>query len=363
VRLERNGQCRIDPDRLNTYWEHPMHRDYRDCLTEIELAAQNWVRRMLSAAGLLVLGMQCSLAAGPPAAVPSPTGAPWVQTFSDDFTTPAGTINGWTKMLGTGSEYGLTGWGNNEAETYTANSSNLNISGGALNITAVVQNHGTNVTSARITTENLFSQTYGLFQFTARMPAGPDLWPAFWLLPKTGDWPTAGEIDVMESGLGHSLPSTSQVQGSFHSGANSTADQSQTGFYNTINDASFSTTNLNTYDLLWLPGRDPNTPGTLQWYVNGNLYETQNGGWYNPLGSADATAPFDQPFFIIMNLAVGGPNTWYTGKQSPVDGVYTMQITDVEVFAVPEPNTMVLACLSAAALTMPMLRRRRNGRP
>ena len=85
-----------------------------------------------------------------------------------------------------------------------------------------------------------------------------------------------------------------------------------------------------------MPGADAQHPGTLKWYVNGQLYETRNGGWYNPPGSTNATAPFDQPFYIIMNLAVGGPNTAYTGNQSPVDGTYTMQITDVEAFAFPE---------------------------
>jgi len=302
-------------------------------------------------AALVLLIMNCDANADPPAAaVPSPNGLPWVQTFSDDFSSSTGTLNGWTAMLGTGSQYGLTGWGNNEAETYTADSSNLNISGGALNIVARVQNNGTNVTSARITTQNLFSQAYGLFQFTAKLPAGTSLWPALWLLPKPtsttsdlasgvyGGWPRSGEIDVMESGLGNSLPPTSQVQGTFHSGASSSADQSQTGFYNTSKAPSFNTTNLNTYDLLWLPGTNAQTPGTLKWYVNGTLYETRSGGWYNPPGATNATAPFDQPFYIIMNLAVGGPGTPYTGNQTPVDGTYTMQITDVEAFAFSQPG-------------------------
>ncbi len=320
------------------------------------------------AIGLLVIGMQNHLVAGPTAAVPSPTGAPWVSTFSDDFTTPAGTLDGWTRMLGTGSQYGVVGWGNNEAQTYTDDPANLNISGGALNITAIVSDNGTNVTSARITTQNIFSQAYGLFQFTARLPEGPDLWPAFWLLPASsdpdpangvyGNWPTSGEIDVMESGLGNSLPPTSQVQGTVHSGANSMAVESHTGYYNTANDPSFNTTNLNTYDLLWLPGPDANTPGTLEWYVNGHLYETQSGAWYNPPGAANATAPFDQPFYIVINLAVGGPDTYYTGFQSPVDGTYTMQITDVEVFALPEPGSIVLAALGLIGLVFWRRRKR-----
>ena len=159
------------------------------------------------------------------------------------------------------------------------------------------------------------------------------------MMPKSntyGSWPTSGEIDVMESGLANSAPPTSQVQGTVNSGANYTAVQSQTGFYNTAINPTFNTTNLNTYDLLWTPGTDALHPGSLKWYVNGQLYETRSGGWYHPPGSTNVTAPFDQPFYIIMNLAVGGPNTPYTGYQSPVDGTYTMQITDVEVFAYPQ---------------------------
>src|ERR1700755_313240 len=76
--------------------------------------------------------------AEPPAAVPSPTGAAWVQTFSADFTSPTASLKGWTIEHGTGSQYGLTGWGNNEAETYTDDPSNLNISDGALNLVAIV---------------------------------------------------------------------------------------------------------------------------------------------------------------------------------------------------------------------------------
>jgi beta-glucanase (GH16 family) len=271
-----------------------------------------------------------------PAAVASPNGLPWVRTFSADFTSPTTTLNGWTKELGTGSQYGLVGWGNNELQSYTADSANLNISGGALNIVARVQNNGTTATSARINTQNLFSQTYGLFQFTARLPAGTALWPAIWMMPKNntyGGWPTSGEIDVMESGLGHSAAPTSQVQGTFHSGPS--YDQYQTDFFNTADDPTFNTTNLNTYDVLWMPGSDATKPATLKWYVNGKLYETRTGGWYNPPGASNASAPFDQPFYMIMNLAVGGPNTGYTGNLTPVDGTYTMQITDVEAFAFP----------------------------
>lgn len=341
---------------------------------EPRIAGQHRVRRSIVVAGVMLLGMISQrLEAGLPPAVAAPAGTQWVRTFEADFTQPDATLDGWTYMTGDGSQFGLHGWGTGEQQIYTTDPSNINIADGALNIVARVQDNGTTVTSARITTQNLFSQAYGLFQFTARLPAGPDLWPAFWLLPATtpldnkiangvyGDWPRSGEIDVMESGLGRSLPPNQQVQGTFHSGADHTQVVSKTDFYNTNIDPSFDTGNLNTYNLLWLPGPDANTPGTLEWYVNGNLYEKQTGGWYNPPGSPSATAPYDQPFYIVMNLAVGGPETWYTGNQMPVDGTYVLQITNVDVFQTPEPSTLLLACSGAVGFGVSRMRRQRLG--
>jgi beta-glucanase (GH16 family) len=275
--------------------------------------------------------------AEPEPAVPCPNGGTWVQTFSADFTAPDATLKGWTIERGTGSQYGLEGWGNHEAESYTDDAANLNISDGALNLIARVEDHGKKVTSARINTKDLFAQAYGLFEFKAKLPAGPDLWPAIWLMPVKGiygGWPTSGEIDIVESGAGGSTPNK-QVQGTAHSGAKWNADESKTGFYNTSNDPDFDTTNWNTYDLLWTAGADENTPGTLRWYVNGHLYQTHSGDWHRPSPTASATAPYDQPFYIIMNLAVGGPHTPYTGGQTPVDGTYKMQISSVRAFAAP----------------------------
>lgn len=292
----------------------------------------------LCAAILLIVSTQVSLAAEPAPAVPCPNGGDWVQTFSADFTAPNATLNGWTIERGTGSQYGLDGWGNHEAESYTDDAANLNISGGALNLVARVEDQGKKVTSARINTKNLFSQAYGLFEFKAKLPAGPDLWPAIWLMPVKGvygGWPTSGEIDIVESGARDATPNK-HVQGTCHSGAKWDADVIQTGFYNTSNDPDFDTTNWNTYDLLWTPGADENTPGTLKWYVNGHLYQTRSGGWHRPSPTASATAPYDRPFYIVMNLAVGGPRTPYTGGQTPVDGTYTMQISNVRVYAYPK---------------------------
>ena len=155
-------------------------------------------RFLLCAAAVTVsvVSVRASTIAGP--AVAAPSGLQWTSTFSDNFSS-ASSLNGWTYDLGNNN-----GWGNGESETYTNSSSNVNVSGGNLNIQAIgtATSSGTYYTSGRITTQNLFSQTYGLFQFSAELPAGAGLWPAIWMMPTNsvyGSWPQSGEIDVLES--------------------------------------------------------------------------------------------------------------------------------------------------------------------
>ncbi len=108
----------------------------------------------------------------------------------------------------------------------------------------------------------------------------------------------------------------------------------------------YDTRTTHTYDLLWLPAgatfnRAVYPHGVLAWYVDGSLYETQTGsnagtnntGWYNPGGSGSTNAgPFDKPFYLVMNLAIGGN---YTNNTTPPNGSYTMTISDVEAFSLP----------------------------
>ena len=121
-------------------------------------------------------------------AVTAPSGLQWTSTFSDNFSS-ASSLNGWTYDTGNNN-----GWGNGESENYTNSSNNVNVSGGNLNIQAIgtATASGTYYTSGRITTQSLFSQTYGLFQFSAQLPAGAGLWPAIWMMPTNsayGGWP------------------------------------------------------------------------------------------------------------------------------------------------------------------------------
>jgi len=324
-------------------------------------------------AAALVVGIAVpGFATEPAAAVTAPNGLPWLQTFSNDFTSANAQtyLNQWTANWGTGAQDGLTGWGNNEWEYYNdattsgnLSNSNLYVNSNGLNITAIVPSNfttpdgtsthhpvnSTEITSAKIDSSNYFSQTYGLFQWTASAPSGSGLWPALWMMPKNssyGGWPKSGEIDVFESG-GGGLSANHQEQGSYHSGPS--YDISATAVYGP---SGYDTRTTHTYDMLWLPAgatfnHTTYPHGVLSWYVDGALYETQTGsnagtnstGWYNPGGSgATNAAPFDKPFYFIMNMAVGGQYPGYSTPNSrpPIAaGSYTMTISDVEAFSIP----------------------------
>src|SRR4029077_3223858 len=175
---------------------------------------------------------------------------------------------------------GAGGWGNNELEYYTNRSTDAFVSGGLPHIRAPQESHnGSSYTSARMKSEGLFSQTYGRFEFRARLPAGVGFWPALWLLGtniSSVGWPGCGEVDIVEN-KGSAL---TNVQGSLHSGSD------ETQVYTLPNG---SVTNFHTYVLDW-------TTNAFAWYVDGVPYETQT-NWTSSIGSYPA--PFNHPFFII----------------------------------------------------------------
>jgi beta-glucanase (GH16 family) len=297
-------------------------------------------------------------------AIAAPAGMEWSNTYSDQFNNGASDLSGWTYDIGNGGPSN-PGWGNDEQEYYTNSTNNVSVSGGALNITAIASpiTQGTSTyqyTSGRIQTSSLFSQTYGLFEFRAKMPAGTGLWPALWLYPQNstyGGWPNSGEIDVVES----KGQQTTLVQGSLHSGPNSGSDDTQTAEYSAP--GGFSTTAYHTYDLFWEPANSSDgEQNTIKWYVDGNLYETIHSGWIVPPGGggSGSMAPFNEPFFIILDLAVGGT---YGGTPALTSGAsYTMSVDYITAYqlAVPEPASAALLAGSAFALGV---RRPRRTRP
>lgn len=270
----------------------------------------------------------------------------WSQTWADEFNGGQSDLSNWTYDLGNGGP-SLPGWGNNELENYTDSTDNVSVSNGSLHITAISDGNG-NYTSGRIRTPDLFSQTYGLFEFRAKLPTGQGLWPAIWMLPKDnayGGWPTSGEVDVLES-VGQS---GTLVQGTLHSGPLWNQDwvQTQTFQDSGLMPDGFSTHDWHTYDLEWDKGTGGN-PGTISWFVDGVKYGSRSGGWYTPAGGGP-DAPFDKPFYLIMNMAVGGN---YVGNPDLPQGGYDMQVDYARAYAaaVPTPPASLLLGLGVASL-------------
>jgi beta-glucanase (GH16 family) len=171
-----------------------------------------------------------------------------------------------------------------------------------LTIQAVPENlNGKQYTSARINTANTASWKYGKFQIRARLPKGDYLWPAIWMMPKDsvyGSWAASGEIDIVEAR--GQLPRV--VEGTIHHGSG-WPNNVYTGSGPRTFDVDFSD-DFHLFELEW-------TRDQIQWLVDGKVYHTQNlvrnfysGRGANPYN--DVRQPFDQRFFMILNLAVGG---------------------------------------------------------
>jgi beta-glucanase (GH16 family) len=245
-------------------------------------------------------------------------GGGWTLTWSDEFDGSDGSApdpSKWRHDTGGG------GFGNKELEYYTPGTANVVVQGGNLVITATTngaaQNHcwyGTcQYTSARIKTEGLFSQQYGRFEARMQLPAGQGLWPAFWLL---GDnigavgWPACGEIDIMEN-VGK-LPS--EAWGSLHS-----KNYDATLAFTLPAMARFAD-GFHTFAVEW-------DAAQIQFLVDGQLYETHLPAQATGTGGQ---WPFDQPFFVLLNVAVGG--NWPGSPDSTTTFPQTMLVDYVRVY-------------------------------
>jgi beta-glucanase (GH16 family) len=238
----------------------------------------------------------------------------WSLVWSDEFSGTEIDRSKWTFDIGNWivdeNGNGVTpGWGNNEKEYYTDSNENAFIDDGKLIIKAkkekVTDQFGTyDYTSAKLKSKGLFSKKYGRYEIKARMPVGKGLWPAIWMLPeedKYGGWAASGEIDIVEAW--GSKPN--KVAGTIHYGEGWPNNKYTGKEYELPKKRGID--KWHTYALEW-------EPGELRWYVDGELYQTQN-KWYSK-GKDNAAnfsypAPFDQEFYLVMNLAVGG---WFDGE-------------------------------------------------
>ena len=217
----------------------------------------------------------------------------WTVVWEDDFDGAAGDAPDpakWGYDLGRGAD----GWGNNELQSYTDRPENVAQTGdGMLAITAREEaSGGADYTSARLKTQGISAVTYGRVEARMQLPSGAGLWPAFWMLgadiTEVG-WPACGEIDIME----YRGQSPDVVQGSLHGPGYSGGSPITDVYF--LPDGQRFDEDFHVFAIEWDQGR-------IAWYVDDVLFnlvttaQVPSGGrWV-----------YDSPFFVIMNLAVGG---------------------------------------------------------
>jgi beta-glucanase (GH16 family) len=252
--------------------------------------------------------------------IAEPPPAWWKRVWSDEFDGKDIDRTRWDFDTGNGfydydANQWIRGWGNDELQYYTRKPGNAFVKDGMLHIRALKQSlHGCGYTSARLKTRKkdgsrLFSQKYGRFEFRAKLPTGKGVWPALWMLPqdeKYGGWPCSGEIDVMEA----RGQEPTRVLGTLHFGARWPANVHVSKEY--VLPKGGTIADFHVYAVEW-------EPGEVRWSVDGHQYAAQSFWWSSgktdgargakPAKEADLypwPAPFDQPFYLVMNVAVGG---------------------------------------------------------
>lgn len=208
--------------------------------------------------------------------------------FSDEFESGAKIDRKkWYVVRGNGCPQ-LCGFGNNELQTYTSKKRNLRLENGKLIIEA---HRRKGYSSAKITTEKLGGWQYGKIEVRAKLPKGIGTWPAIWMLPdenRYGGWPKSGEIDIME----HVGFREGYVHGTVHTEAFNHKIGTQRGHEIYLPSA---TNEFHTYAIEW-------SAENIRWFVDGEQYYRFN----RMADDGSAEWPFDQPFHLILNLAVGG---------------------------------------------------------
>lgn len=205
----------------------------------------------------------------------------------------------WTFEIGNGSN----GWGNSEKQYYTSRPENAVVENGVLKIKTRRESYqGFEFTSARMITRDFFSFRYGIIEFRAKLPAGKGTWPALWMLGNnlgSVGWPACGEIDVMEH-VGNQL---NKIHGTLHypehSGANGVGG---TVMVDNV------TTDFHVYKAEW-------SAESVKFFVDDKLYYTF---------SNSVSVPFNHPFFIIMNCAMGGNFGGY------IDPSFTQSVFEID---------------------------------
>jgi beta-glucanase (GH16 family) len=244
----------------------------------------------------------------------------WTLVWSDEFDGDGVDPAKWDFDIGNGFfDYRVhawvPGWGNEELQYYTREPRNVFVEDSVLYIRALKESlHGCGYTSARLKTRRsdghaLFAKQYGRFEVRARVPHGKGMWPALWMLPvhdAYGPWAASGEIDLMEI-VGEK---PGQYLGSIHFGCTFPKRELVTHVH--AFPAGQGVGDFHVYAVEW-------DPHEIRWEVDGETWAHQSFWWSSsrqrngkgvlPRSAADLNpwpAPFDQPFYLLMNVAVGG---------------------------------------------------------
>jgi beta-glucanase (GH16 family) len=223
--------------------------------------------------------------------------AGWSLVWHDEFD-----VDGLPNASYWGYDTGNSGFGNNEAETYYAdNLQTARVECGTLVVTTSRSVNGTRTEypSARLKTLNKVSWKYGRIEARAKLPSGIGTWPAIWMLPEKdtyGGWPRSGEIDIME----HVGFDPNVIHGTVHTEAFNHTIGTQKGDQIRVPTA---LTEFHVYAIEWSADR-------IDFFVDGTKYFS-----FTNAHTGSAAWPFDQPFFLLINTAVGG--SW--GGQQGID--------------------------------------------
>lgn len=231
--------------------------------------------------------------------------------WADEFNGNAVDSTNWIFEIGTGS----SGWGNNELQYYRVE--NTYFYSGSLVIEARKEAYGgSNYTSSRLITKGKQSFKFGRIDIRAALPEGQGIWPALWMLGSNisqVSWPACGEIDIME--LVGNLPG--RVYGSIHFGANVSNHQYTNASYSLSGTTRFSEA-FHVFSIEWEQDR-------IRWYVDDVLFYD-----INPAALNGASYPFNNPFFFVINVAVGG--NWPGSPDASTNFPQRMFVDYIRVF-------------------------------
>jgi beta-glucanase (GH16 family) len=239
----------------------------------------------------------CAAAASEPTSTPIPSPMPsptakwerpgWVVAWHDEFDGTELDLENWTFDIGGG------GWGNQELEAYTNRPENVRVENGMLVIEARKEPElvgGREYSSARIKTQGLHAWQYGRVEARIKLPYGQGIWPAFWMLGENINrkmWPACGEIDILEF-IGKE---PDQIYATVHAPGYSGGDG--VGSSLTVPSAESLRNDFHVYAIEWQENE-------IRWYFDDQQY------FKVTAKDVPAEWAFDHPFFVILNLAVGG---------------------------------------------------------